>query len=358
MLLKGLDGSLRYSVHKTSMELLLVPVPDGTRERVKPIIELVGNRGGQAAASLAILGLVAIGAANYATISAIVVLLAVLWLANVVTIRGNYLDVFRETLRAGGLSGKAELPDLDLGALELLFAGLNSTYDSEVLASLDILAEQHRERLIPALILYHPSRDVVLKALDLFAQIADAPTSSRSPTVSTSTPTVSSRPRRSARARRSLPIAFSSKSGSTATTARRSPSPRSSRSSRANGSIRADADRRLKEAIATRTWRAAAEIAARDPRNRHRRRGSREREPRVRSRSASTTRSSALRARLGRSKPTRKMRSKSPKKNSIAGLCRISRCRSTHGCSPRGRAGDGRAKAGSERYLPTLVLGC
>lgn len=169
VLLKGFDASLRYSVHKTSMELLLVPVPDGTRERVKPIIELVGNRGGQAVASLAILGLVALHAANYATISAIVVLLAVLWLANVITIRANYLDVFRETLRTGGLSGKAELPDLDLGALELLFSGLNSSYDSEVIASLDLLAEQHRERLIPALILYHPSREVVLKALDLFA---------------------------------------------------------------------------------------------------------------------------------------------------------------------------------------------
>jgi AAA family ATP:ADP antiporter len=168
VMLKGLDGSLRYSVHKTSMELLLVPVPDGTRERVKPIIELVGNRGGQAIASLAILGLVAIGASNVLTIGAIIVILTVLWLANVITIRTNYLDVFRETLRSGGLSGKAEIPDLDLGALELLFAGLNSSYDVEVLASLDLLAEQHRERLIPALILYHPSRQVVLRALDMF----------------------------------------------------------------------------------------------------------------------------------------------------------------------------------------------
>jgi AAA family ATP:ADP antiporter len=168
VLLKSLDGSLRYSVHRTSMELLLVPIPDGTRERVKPIIELVGNRGGQAFASLAILGLVAMHSSNTTTIGAVTVLVLVFWLTNVITIRGNYLDVFRETLRTGGLSGKAEIPDLDLGALELLFAGLNSSYDQEVLASLDLLAEQHRENLIPALILYHPSREVVLRALELF----------------------------------------------------------------------------------------------------------------------------------------------------------------------------------------------
>src|SRR5262249_29123994 len=80
-------------------------------------------------------------------------------------------DACRETARTGGLPGKAELPELDLGALEPLFAGLNSSRDGEVLASLELLAEQHRERLIPALILYHPSRDVVLRALELFAQM-------------------------------------------------------------------------------------------------------------------------------------------------------------------------------------------
>ena len=170
VLLKGLDGSLRYSVHKTSMELLLVPVPDGTRERIKPIIELLGTRGGQALASLVILALVAAGASSALVIGAFVVALTVFWLANVVMIRGHYLDVFRETLRSGGLSGDVELPALDLGALEMLFAGLNSSRDGEVLASLELLAEQHRARLIPALILYHPSRDVVLRALHIFRQ--------------------------------------------------------------------------------------------------------------------------------------------------------------------------------------------
>jgi len=90
------------------------------------------------------------------------------------TIRSHYLDVFRETLRSGGLSGKAELPELDLGALETLFAGLNSSNDQDVISALELLAEQHRERLVPALILYHPSKVVVLRALDIFQEMGRA----------------------------------------------------------------------------------------------------------------------------------------------------------------------------------------
>ncbi len=143
VILKGLDGAFRYSIHKTSTELLLVPVPDGVRERIKPIVDLVGSRGGQAVASLAILGLVALGGAASSTmvLGALVFGLSVYWVALVITIRTHYLDVFRETLRSGGLSGKAELPELDLGALETLFAGLNSNRDQEVIASLELLAE-------------------------------------------------------------------------------------------------------------------------------------------------------------------------------------------------------------------------
>ncbi len=169
--LKGVDGVFRYSIHRTSTELLLVPVPDGTRERIKPIVDLLGTRGGQAIASVFVLLLVAVAAGDSITVGAIVLTLTVVWVGLVFTIRQLYLDAFRETLRSGGLSGKAELPALDLGALETLFAGLNSSRDVEVLASLELLAEQHRERLIPALILYHPGRDVVLRALEIFKEI-------------------------------------------------------------------------------------------------------------------------------------------------------------------------------------------
>ena len=64
---------------------------------------------------------------------------------------------------------RLDFPDMDLASLETLLTHLNSGDDATVVAALDVFAEQNRVHLIPALILYHPSRQVVLRALELFA---------------------------------------------------------------------------------------------------------------------------------------------------------------------------------------------
>ena len=56
LLLKGADGTLRHSLHRTGTELLFLPIPDALRARVKPVIDVFGQRGGQAIASVFILG--------------------------------------------------------------------------------------------------------------------------------------------------------------------------------------------------------------------------------------------------------------------------------------------------------------
>jgi AAA family ATP:ADP antiporter len=171
VLLKGADGALRHSLHRTATELLFVPVPDALRARAKPVIDLLGQRCGQALASLGILGLVALvpARATEAVLALVIVALAAGWVAVAFGIERHYLDLFRENLRQGRLDYEGDLPELDLRALEALMAGLNSHKDAEVLGALDLLAAQRRERLIPALLLYHPSRNVVLKTLALFA---------------------------------------------------------------------------------------------------------------------------------------------------------------------------------------------
>ncbi|HET7291464.1 MAG TPA: Npt1/Npt2 family nucleotide transporter [Vicinamibacteria bacterium] len=167
LLLKGTDGALRHTLHRTGTELLYVPLPDAMRARVKPFIDTAGQRGGQALASILILTPVAfLPQADFLALSLAGV--ALLWILTAADLRQNYLDLFRSALREGAIATRLDLPQLDLGSLEALFAALNSQDDREVIAAMDLLEAQGKANLVPALILYHPSSPVVLRGLELF----------------------------------------------------------------------------------------------------------------------------------------------------------------------------------------------
>ena len=165
--LKGTDGALRPSLHRTTTELLFLPIPDGLRSRAKPLIDVVGQRGGQALASIFILGELTLRRGDFA-LAGVAALLCIVWIAWALELKPHYLELFRTALRQGSMRDRADLPDLDLASLETLIAGLNSREDAEVVGAMDLLAAEGRERLVPALILYHPSAPVVLRALELF----------------------------------------------------------------------------------------------------------------------------------------------------------------------------------------------
>jgi len=167
MALRGADGALRHSLHRSAFELLYLPLSRQIRDRYKTVIDSLGQRGGQALGSLAILGAGFVGLQSE-QLAIAVGALAVGWVVLALTLRRSYLDLFRANLRAGTVETRAEVPQLDLGSLESLMQSLNSERDEEVLATLDVLADYGRTRLIPALLLYHPSRAVVLRALELF----------------------------------------------------------------------------------------------------------------------------------------------------------------------------------------------
>lgn len=167
LLLKGVDGSLRHSLYRTGTELLFVPMSAELRARVKAFIDVLGQRGGQALASLLILVLLA-ATTREVVFAGLASVTAAFWLFFALDLRKHYLNVFRETLNEEITETRIEFPALDLASLETLLATLNAPDDRRVMAALDMLATQGKVRVIPALILYHPSPPVVVHALDLF----------------------------------------------------------------------------------------------------------------------------------------------------------------------------------------------
>jgi AAA family ATP:ADP antiporter len=169
LLLKAFDGSLRHSLHRTALEVLYVPLASDFRARAKNVIDVFGQRGGQALASLAILASVALGLSEI-WLGAGILAISAAWIFVASNLKPHYLDLFRTSLGAGSVETRMAFPSLDLASLETLIAALGSQSDTEVVAALDLLAAQGRMRLVPGLILYHPSPRVVNHALDLFSK--------------------------------------------------------------------------------------------------------------------------------------------------------------------------------------------
>ena len=169
MLLKAFDGSLRHSLHRTATEVLFVPLPGELRSRVKGLIDVAGQRGGQAFASVAIL-LVVSWDSGAGLLAGGVILLAAAWAYLAANLQRHYVALFRESLSEVMLQTRVAFPELDLASLEALMTTLNHPNDDKVVAAIDMLEEQDRVRLIPALILYHPSAAVVVRALELFTR--------------------------------------------------------------------------------------------------------------------------------------------------------------------------------------------
>jgi ATP:ADP antiporter, AAA family len=166
LLLRAIDGALRPSLHGAASEILYLPVPDSQRGAARALAASIGQRGGQAAASVALL--VAIhGGAGLAAVAVGTASLAAALVAAAASLRARYVDRFRSGLREWASEAPIEVPALDLDALESLFAALASPDPDEVIVALELLAGYGKERLIPPLILYHPEPRVVTRAIDL-----------------------------------------------------------------------------------------------------------------------------------------------------------------------------------------------
>lgn len=130
--LKAVDGSLRHTLYRSSVEVLYLTLDSRRRERAKGIIEVFGHRVGQAVASLLIIVAVGLGLST-PQLAIVLLLLVAGWIAAIMSTRHQYVNEFRARLRHGAVD-----PELDR---------LQARNPSPVLDGV-LLQEQLRESLL------------------------------------------------------------------------------------------------------------------------------------------------------------------------------------------------------------------
>ncbi|MBN4050307.1 HEAT repeat domain-containing protein, partial [Desulfobulbus sp. AH-315-M07] len=173
LLTKGVDGALRHSLHRVTMELMYLPLSGEIRDRAKSLLDAVFVRGTQALTAGAILLLATLGLQSVRVLAGLTAGLAVLWVLCVLALRRPYLNLFRKGLRRGVLDPELlQAAELDINSVESVMAALSSIDPHRVIAAMNLLAEANRLRLIPALILYHDDETVLLRALELLETLS------------------------------------------------------------------------------------------------------------------------------------------------------------------------------------------
>ncbi len=170
LVVKSIDGSLRYSLHRVTGELMYLPLPLSTRQRTKTLID--GGLG-RIAQTVTGAGLLAIGGTTFigpGPLAAIVAALGVAWLATVVTMRRPYLRLLRSSITTGSFDASDNPEPVDLETAQMLVQCLASDDASLVEGAMRALARRGREGLVPALVLLHQDEVVLEQALEMFGR--------------------------------------------------------------------------------------------------------------------------------------------------------------------------------------------
>ena len=179
-LARVLDTSLRYTIDKTTREVLFLPLPADVKYRVKPFVDVTMDRFAKAGGALLILVLIKPWGFNlsWRSLSYASLAISALWIVAAMRARAEYLKAFRRGIAAHALvPASAQSHVADPATVELLVEELSSPDDASALYAMDMLTMLDKRHLITPLLLRHDSpalRARALRALDPLRRSAAA----------------------------------------------------------------------------------------------------------------------------------------------------------------------------------------
>jgi CRP-like cAMP-binding protein/HEAT repeat protein len=163
------DRSLRYSVDKTTREVLFLPLPSALRQEVKPFVDVTVDRVTRGIGAVFILILVQPWGLHFTwyQLSWVSAALTAAWYVMAVRAKREYVQSFRQSIARHDVDvGTAERVNVaDLATVEALVEELASPDESRVVYAIDILESVGKRNLITPLLLHHTSARVRARAL-------------------------------------------------------------------------------------------------------------------------------------------------------------------------------------------------
>jgi AAA family ATP:ADP antiporter len=186
-LARVLEATLRYTVDKTTREVLFLPVPLELKHRAKPFIDVTADRFAKALAAVLLLALIkpwGLGldwrSLSYASLG-----MTGIWVGIVFVAWREYRRAFRDSIGSRAIAPGAIRTDLaDTATIETLVEELAHPDEPAVLYAIEMLDALDKRHLVTPLLLQHQSPRVRARTLRALAL-------SRSPAASRWLPTVS-----------------------------------------------------------------------------------------------------------------------------------------------------------------------
>src|SRR5216684_4353249 len=174
--LKGGDQVLRYSVDKSTAELLYLPIAARVKIQVKWFLDTVIWRLGDGLSGLAVLIFATLLHMPARQISWVVLVLVSVWLVSVAIVRKEYVATLKESISQHRVDvEQASTSVLDRSTAELLASSLTASDPKEILYALSLFEVERQRAAHPVIrsLLSHPSPQVRQKAITILSESGD-----------------------------------------------------------------------------------------------------------------------------------------------------------------------------------------
>jgi len=176
VVLKGGDQVLRFSVDKSTTELLYLPIPGGVKLQVKWFIDTVIWRMGDGLSGFTVLIFANLLHLPARQMSWVVLLLASGWLVAVAVARRQYVATLRESISQHRFDVEhASAPVLDRSTTDLLATNLSASDPKDILYALSLFEMEQQRAAHPGVraLLSHSAPEVRQKAIAILSAASD-----------------------------------------------------------------------------------------------------------------------------------------------------------------------------------------